>query len=125
MYFASPVKWSLQGVWSPYPSSRFTLFPVTSALQEFSLLPQRKNEIVFANRPVFSFDKYPITTSYFLTATANFSSSFSGSNRALRNYPSVGFHFFHISMITFYMGIQFVHFKLDYWQFFFYRGIHV
>ena len=73
MYFPSPIKWSLQGIQIPSQSPRFTIFPVTSTLQEFSLLPQRKNEIVFANRLVFHFDKCPTTASHF-------SNLFSGSN---------------------------------------------
>ena len=93
MFFESPAKWSLQGIWSPFPSPEFTLFPVTSTLQEFSLLPRRKNVIVFANRPVFSFDGFPTTISNFSTATENLSNSFPGSNRALKNSPSVGFYF--------------------------------
>ena len=91
MYFESPVKWSLQDVWSPSPSPRFN--PVTSTLQEFSLLPRRKNETVFANQLVFPFDKCPATISHFSTATANLSNSFSGSNQVLRNSPISGFHF--------------------------------
>ena len=39
MYFASPVKWSLQGIQSPSILPSFTLFPETSTFQEFSLLP--------------------------------------------------------------------------------------
>ena len=60
MYFASPVKWSLQGIWSPFPSSRFTLFPVTSTLQKVSLLTRRKYEISFANQPVIPFANQPV-----------------------------------------------------------------
>ena len=41
------------GVPRPTPSPVFTLFPVTSTLPEISLLPRRKNEIFFVNRPVF------------------------------------------------------------------------
>ena len=93
MYFGSPVKWSLQVIWSPSPLPRFTLFPVTSTFEELPLLPWRKNEIVFVNRPAFPFDECPTTTSHFSTATANFPSPFSGSNRALTNSPSVGFYF--------------------------------
>ena len=69
----------------------FTLFPITSTLQKFLLLPWRKNKIVLANRPVFTFDKCPTTTSHFPTETANLSNSFAGCNRA----------FHHVSMITF------------------------
>ena len=117
MYFACPVKWSLQGIWSPYPSPRFALFSVTSTLQEFSLIPQRKNETVFENLPVLH--KFPITTLHFLTATTNLSNSFSGSNQSLRNHPRVLGH------MSFYMGIKFVRFEQDYWQFFFFWGVHV
>ena len=83
MYFASPVKWSLQGIWSPFPSQKFTLFPVTLLLKKFRLLPRRKNKIVFANQPVFPFDKCPTTTFHFSTVTANLSNSFQGSNQTL------------------------------------------
>ena len=88
-----------------------------STLQEFSLIPQRKNETVFENLPVLH--KFPITTLHFLTATTNLSNSFSGSNQSLRNHPRVLGH------MNFYMGIKFVRFEQDYWQFFFFRGVHV
>ena len=72
IYFASPVKWSLQGIWSPSQLLMLTLFPVTLTLQEISLFPRRKNEIVLANRPVFPFGECPTTASLFLTATVKF-----------------------------------------------------
>ena len=28
IYFASPVKWSLQGIWSPFPSPKFIILPI-------------------------------------------------------------------------------------------------
>ena len=102
------------------PSPRFTLFSVNSTLQEFSLIPKRKNEIVFENLPVSH--KFPITTLHFLTATTNLSNSFSGSNQSLRNHPRM---LGHMSIINVYMGIKFVRFEQNYWQFFFYRGVHV
>ena len=72
IYLASPVKWSLQGIWSPSPLPMLTVFPVTLTLQEISLSPRRKNEIVFANRPVFLFDQCTTIVSFFLTATVKF-----------------------------------------------------
>ena len=59
-------------------------------------------------KSVFVNDKCPTTTLHFSTATANVSNSFSASNQSLRKCW-VPFH--HISIITFYMGIQFVIFE--------------
>ena len=73
-----------------FPIAKGHSSTVASTLQEVSLLLRSKNEIAFSSQPVFLFDKCPTTTSHFSSATANLSNSFSSSNQALRNSPSIG-----------------------------------
>ena len=86
------MKWRMHGIWRPCPSPRFTRLPVTSTLQPLLLLAQRKNEILFAKRPIFPFDKCSTTTLFLINATAYLSSLFSGSSQVLRNSLFFGSH---------------------------------
>ena len=71
--FASPEKWSMQGICSPSPLPKFTLLPVTSARQQFSWLARRKYETVFAKRADFPLEGCPTTSPHLLTANAHLS----------------------------------------------------
>ena len=68
--FASPEKWSMQGICSPSPLPKFTLLPVTSAQQQFSWLARRKYKTVFAKRADFPLEECPTTSPHYSTATA-------------------------------------------------------
>ena len=77
----------MQGICSPSPSPKFTLLPVTSTRQQFSLLARRKYKMVLAKCAHFPLERCATTLPHLSTATAYLSYSFSGSGRALRNFP--------------------------------------
>ena len=110
MYFASPDKWSMQGIYSPSPLPRFTPFRVTSTRQQLLSLARRKTELVLEKQPVFLLGKCQTTAPHFLTTTANMSYSFPGSNWALRNFS---FPLLHVSVVNFDMGFQIVLLELE------------
>ena len=60
---------SLQGICSPSPLPKFTLLPVTSTQQRFSLLARRKYETVLAKRADLPLERCPTTSPHFSTAT--------------------------------------------------------
>ena len=91
--FASPEKWSTQGICSPSSSPKFTLLHVTSTRQQFSLLARRKYETILAKRAGLPLERCPTTSPYVSTAAAHLSYWFSGSGRALKISPYLGVHF--------------------------------
>ena len=91
--FASPEKWSMQGIYSPSPSPKFTLLPVTSTRQQFSLLACRKYETVLVKRADLPLERCPTTLPYLSTATAYLSYSFSDSGWGLTISPFLEVHF--------------------------------
>ena len=91
--FASPEKWSMQGICKSSPSSKYTLLPVTSTRQQFSLLARRKYETVLVERTDLPLERYPTTSPHLSTVTAYLSYLFSGSGRVLKISPVLGFHF--------------------------------
>ena len=92
--FVSPEKWSMQGICSPSPSPKFTLFAVTSTRQQFLLLAHRKYEAVLVKCADLPLERCPTTSPQLSTATACLSYSFFGSGRALRISRFLGVHFF-------------------------------
>ena len=59
----------MQEICSPSSLPKFTLSPVTSTRQQFSLLARRKYETVLAERADLPLERCP-TTSHHSTATA-------------------------------------------------------
>ena len=109
--FASPEKWSIQGICSPSPSPTFTLLPVTSTRQQFSLLPCKKYEKVLANRAKgfdLPLERCLTTSPQLSTVTAHLSYWFSVSGWAMRISPFFGSPLCHVNMMTFDMSFQIV-----------------
>ena len=67
--FASPEKWSMQGICSPSSSPKFTLLPVTSTWQQFLLLARRKYEKDLPKRADFPLERCPTTSPHLSAAT--------------------------------------------------------
>ena len=83
----------MQRICCPFPSSKFTLLPVTSTRQQFSLLARRKYETFLAKGANLPLERCPTALPHLSTVTAYLSYSFSGSGQALRISPFWGVHF--------------------------------